>query len=74
MLPTFNLRGDVAFVEHVSVWAHRLQVGDVVIARSVQNPRHVVCKRVLGMEGDVVFVPSAAAFGATRSIEVRYNT
>lgn len=70
MLPTFNVRGDVAVVEHISVWAERLQVGDVVIARSVQNPRHVVCKRILGLEGDTVLVPSSATFGLTRTIQV----
>ena len=52
MMPTFNPRGDVALLEHVSVAAGALAVGDVVIARSVQNPRHVICKRLLGMEGD----------------------
>jgi hypothetical protein len=52
MMPTFNPRGDIALLEHVSVWSGRVAAGDVVLARSVQNPRHMVCKRVLGLEGD----------------------
>jgi len=36
----------------------RLSVaGDVVIAASPRNPRHIICKRVLGLEGDTVCVP-----------------
>ncbi len=52
MMPTFNPRGDIALLEHVTVWSGRVAVGDVVLARSAQNPRHMVCKRVLGLEGD----------------------
>lgn len=65
MMPTFNPRGDVAILEHVSVWTHNIKVGDVVVARSAQNPRHVVCKRVLGLEGDVVRIPSSQKWGGT---------
>ena len=54
MSPTFNHHGDIALVERLSVHAGRIRVGDVVVARSVQNVRHVVIKRVLGMEGDLV--------------------
>lgn len=59
MMPTFQPSGDVALVERM--WTVRRQrpirKGDVVIATSVQNPRQRVCKRVLGLEGDVVDVP-----------------
>ena len=47
-----------------------MPAGDVVIARSVQNPRHVVCKRVLGLEGDVVNIPSSTRWGLGRTVEV----
>ena len=43
--------------------------GDVVIAYSPQNPRHVVCKRVLGLPGDRVAVPRTAR-DAPRSLVV----
>lgn len=131
MIPTFNPRGDVALLEHVSVWTNSIRVGgcscraggrercvrdtcpstgnstagfslhrccqasrrtfwpqspshtvpgwllralraagDVVIARSVQNPRHVVCKRVLGLEGDTVTIPSSTRWGLGRTVKV----
>ncbi|GAB4821340.1 hypothetical protein N2152v2_008386 [Parachlorella kessleri] len=47
-----------------------MPAGDVVIARSVQNPRHVVCKRVLGLEGDVVNIPSSSRWGLGRTVKV----
>lgn len=56
MLPTLAARGDVVLAESLSVRAGRLRVGDVVVARSPTNPRHTVCKRVLGLGGDVVEV------------------
>lgn len=31
--------------------------GDIVIAHSPTNPRQYICKRVVAMEGDRVFVP-----------------
>ena len=56
MLPTLAARGDIVLAESLSVRAGRLRVGDVVVARSPTNPRHTVCKRVLGLGGDVVEV------------------
>ncbi|KAK9843884.1 hypothetical protein WJX84_005986 [Apatococcus fuscideae] len=56
MLPTFNPRGDVLIQEHLSVTFKQIRVGDVVFAISKNDPRHIVCKRVLGMEGDTVEV------------------
>lgn len=71
MLPTFNARGDVVLVDHISVTADLIKVGDVVIARSVQNPRHIVCKRVLGLEGDTVAVQPPNRPGSAHRITVR---
>ncbi|KAK9830828.1 hypothetical protein WJX74_009119 [Apatococcus lobatus] len=56
MLPTFNPRGDLLIQEHLSVTFRQIRVGDVVFAVSKNDPRHIVCKRVLGMEGDAVEV------------------
>ena len=41
-----------------------------MIARSVQNPRHVVCKRVLGLAGDRVTIPSSQRWGLGRTVKV----
>ena len=63
MLPTFNRSGDVVLLERVSVLTGDVARGDVVIARSPSNPRHTVCKRILGIGGDVIAVPNAGNFG-----------
>lgn len=54
MMPTFSATGDIVLVERISVWRHRLQVGDVVVAQSPSNPAQTVCKRIRGLEGDVL--------------------
>jgi mitochondrial inner membrane protease subunit 1 len=54
MLPTLNARGDVVLLAPGPVRRRDIAVGDVVVARSPVNPRHVVCKRVLGLPGGAV--------------------
>ncbi|KAK9807296.1 hypothetical protein WJX73_009528 [Symbiochloris irregularis] len=70
MLPTFNSFGDIVLFEHVSAYTNRIQAGDVVIARSPQNPGNLVCKRVLGLEGDFVKVAASTYLGPARTVQV----
>lgn len=70
MLPTFNYRGDVVLMERVSVFANGVNRGDVVISKSPNNPKHTVCKRVLGKEGDHIQVPKAGNFGGELVVKV----
>jgi signal peptidase I len=70
MLPTFNHRGDVVLMERVSVLVDGVENGDVVIARSPANPKHTVCKRVLGRQGDHIEVPTAGNFGGSMFVKV----
>ena len=37
-------------------WPLLLCAGDIVIAKNMQSPRYIICKRVLGLEGDQVRV------------------
>ena len=69
MMPTFNPKGDVALVEHLSVTFERLERGDVVISKSVQNPKQTVCKRVLGFAGETISVPSSTP-GGTKTVTI----
>ncbi|PPS04750.1 hypothetical protein GOBAR_AA15903 [Gossypium barbadense] len=41
-------------VVRISTRTGKLRPGDVVFFRSPENPRRVVCKRLVGMEGDQV--------------------
>uniref|UniRef100_A0A0A0KVI4 Peptidase S26 domain-containing protein n=2 Tax=Cucumis sativus TaxID=3659 RepID=A0A0A0KVI4_CUCSA len=61
MLPTLNLTGDVLLAEHVSHRVGRVGPGDVVLVRSPRNPRKMLTKRIVGVEGDKVnFYPDPA--------------
>ncbi|CAL8470873.1 g10415 [Coccomyxa elongata] len=70
MLPTFNTRGDVLLLEHITTTWGNVRVGDVVLARSMQNPKQIVCKRVLGLEGDEVRVAPSTQLGEGRIVKV----
>ncbi|XP_064602497.1 mitochondrial inner membrane protease subunit 1-like [Liolophura sinensis] len=56
MEPTIHTN-DIVLTEHVSVLRNHVQKGDIVIAHSPTNPRQYICKRVVAMEGDRVFMP-----------------
>ncbi|KAK2985752.1 hypothetical protein RJ640_025760, partial [Escallonia rubra] len=54
MLPTFSVTGNLVLAERVSTRLGKVGRGDVVLIRSPQNPRKVVTKRLVGMEGDKI--------------------
>ncbi|OVA07085.1 Peptidase S26A [Macleaya cordata] len=54
MLPTLNLTGDLILAERISTRLGKVSPGDIVLVRSPENPRKIVTKRVMGMEGDSV--------------------
>ncbi|KAL6999693.1 Mitochondrial ATP-independent inner membrane protease subunit 1a [Sarracenia purpurea var. burkii] len=54
MFPTLNLTGDVVLAESISTRLGKVGLGDVVLVRSPENPRKIVTKRIVGMEGDTV--------------------
>ncbi|WVF70594.1 signal peptidase I [Kwoniella sp. CBS 6097] len=65
MLPTLSQHGDCVLVSPLPYWSpftekhtransRRPQRGDVIVATSPMDPRQTVCKRVLGVEGDMV--------------------
>ncbi|XP_050369649.1 uncharacterized protein LOC126787792 isoform X2 [Argentina anserina] len=54
MLPTFNSSGDVILTERVSHRLGRIVPGDVVIIRAPYDPKKMVVKRVLALEGGKV--------------------
>ena len=70
MLPTFNKKGDIVLLEHFSKFRRKIERGDVVVSKSPTNPRHTVCKRVLGMGGDIISVPTTGAMGGRKVVEV----
>lgn len=65
MLPTLNVRGDVLLIDKLSHRFGNLGLGDIVIVQSPSNPRRILTKRVLGMEGDVVSYNAHTGFVKT---------
>ncbi|KAG6486755.1 mitochondrial inner membrane protease subunit 1-like [Zingiber officinale] len=71
MLPTINLTGDVVAVERITPRRGTVEVGDVVILISPENPRKTVAKRVVGLQGDAVtFLVDPIHGNATRTVAV----
>ncbi|KVH93119.1 Mitochondrial inner membrane protease subunit 1 [Cynara cardunculus var. scolymus] len=54
MLPTLNLAGDVVLSEYISHRLGKVGPGDVVLIQSPENPRKIITKRIVAMEGEVV--------------------
>jgi hypothetical protein len=54
MLPTFNISGDLALAEKISHKLGKVGAGDIVLVTSPVEPRKIVTKRVVGVEGDSV--------------------
>lgn len=54
MIPTFNMKqdGDLVITEHLSAQFRTIKKGDVVIVRSPENPRGLICKRIAAMSGE----------------------
>lgn len=47
MLPTLNRDGDIVLLDKITHRFRQLERGEIVIAKSVSNPRHTVCKRII---------------------------
>jgi inner membrane protease subunit 1 len=65
MLPTLSHEGDCVIVSPLPYWSLLGRAsgsgskpgpkrGDVVVASSMTNPAQTVCKRVIGVEGDII--------------------
>ncbi|WOH12000.1 hypothetical protein DCAR_0831496 [Daucus carota subsp. sativus] len=54
MLPTFNISGDYVLAEKISTRLGKVGRNDIVLIRSPEDPRKIVTKRIVGVEGDDV--------------------
>ena len=75
MKPTLTSGGDIVLLwplPMVRLLRGGPQLGDVVIATSPSDPSQSVCKRIVGMPGDLVHVPPApwASSKAVREVDV----
>ncbi|KAF5377689.1 hypothetical protein D9615_005235 [Tricholomella constricta] len=58
MLPTLAHDGELVIEDRLSVrlFPERISRGDIVILQSPLEPGRIICKRILGMPGDIVCV------------------
>ena len=52
MLPTLNSAGDIILLSRFLHRYRPVEINDVVLAKSPNNPKQIVCKRVVGLPGD----------------------
>lgn len=55
MLPTMNASGDWVLENRWVNWK-QIQRGDLVTVRSPLDPNRLICKRVIGLPGDIICV------------------
>lgn len=53
MEPTLH-SNNVLVTEHITPRMHKIQKGDIVIAKNPSNPSQNICKRVTGLPGDMM--------------------
>lgn len=58
MMPTLAPQGDIVLVEKLSLNFSPSQLPrrhDIIVCTSPQDPKKVICKRVIGLPGDLVW-------------------
>ncbi|XP_032624420.1 mitochondrial inner membrane protease subunit 1 isoform X2 [Chelonoidis abingdonii] len=69
MEPTIQ-NSDIVFSENLSRHFYCIQKGDIVIAKSPNDPKSNICKRVIGLEGDKVCISSPSDFRKSHSYNI----
>lgn len=55
MEPTLN-SNNILMTERISPRTHNLKRGDIIIAKNPTNPNQHICKRIMGMPGDMITI------------------
>lgn len=56
MVPNFAESGEVIVEDCLSYRFRPIQRGDLVVLKSPLDPKRIICKRVLGLAGDIICV------------------
>ncbi|ODQ65893.1 LexA/Signal peptidase [Nadsonia fulvescens var. elongata DSM 6958] len=70
MLPTLRVSGDWVHADKQFRRGRNCQVGDVIVAVKPTDPEQRVCKRITGMEGDLIMVDGTVEHGDEKFIRV----
>ena len=60
--------GDIILINRFLHRYRPVQVNDVVVAKSPSNPNQIVCKRVLGLQGDHIKYDRPRCVGIVMSV------
>ncbi|ORX34691.1 peptidase S24/S26A/S26B/S26C [Kockovaella imperatae] len=81
MMPTINWKGDWVLTSPIPYWSpswlpfkKQISRGDVVFAASPTDPRATVCKRVIGIAGDIIEVDPRRGEGLARKKRMEDRT
>lgn len=57
MLPTIDMKGEIVIEDRLSYWLNpQLSRGELVVLQAPHRPEGVICKRIIGLPGDIVCV------------------
>ncbi|SJL05974.1 uncharacterized protein ARMOST_09310 [Armillaria ostoyae] len=71
MLPTLAIDGDWVLEDRLSLRFTELSRGDLVTAKSPLDPLRIVCKRIIGLPGDIICVdPTGQTAASTEHVVV----
>ncbi|KAH9486749.1 Mitochondrial inner membrane protease subunit 1 [Psilocybe cubensis] len=73
MLPTFAVEGEIVIEDFITyrLFPDKMKRGDLLIVRSPIEPTKVICKRLIGLPGDIVCVdPSGVVYPSTEHVVV----
>lgn len=73
MMPTLGYEGEIAVEDRITyrLFPDRLRRGDLVVVQSPIQPGHIICKRILGMPGDIVCVdPTGEHAPSTEHVKI----
>ena len=73
MLPTMSVSGEIVIENVISqkIDPNGLSRGDLVVLVSPRNPEQHICKRVIGLSGDIICVdPTGQYAGSTEHVVV----
>ncbi|KAG6845967.1 hypothetical protein H0H87_011015 [Tephrocybe sp. NHM501043] len=63
MLPTLGVEGEIVIENRLSYWLNpEIARGDLMVIESPLNPGDVICKRILGLPGDIVCVDPTGVY------------
>lgn len=72
MMPTFNAHGDIVIVNRSKQLFPNYKSGDVIIASNPNDPKTIVCKRIIAMPKEKVYAQSGGLWSKPITVPEGY--